>query len=330
MKINCAIIGLGIGEKHLKTLLLESNLDVLYICDFNELKLKKIKKKYSNYKNLQKCIYVKDYRKILQDKKLNLVIISSYDNYHCKQILDFAKRKINIFVEKPLCQKENEFKKIKRTININKVNISSNFVLRENPIFSKLKKKIDKDILGKIYHFESEYNYGRIHKIHQGWRKDIPYYSVNQGGTVHLLDLIFYLKKMKVNKIFTLGNKISSKKSNFKYQDISTSILKFKNNCTAKITSNFSCVSPHHHKLSVYGTKGSFEYNFLNNIYFFSRDNQTKKIKIEKNIKKYKKSLVLKKFIKNLKTKNNETLKSCKEDLFNVTDIILKIDKINL
>ena len=40
-------------------------------------------------------------------------------------------------------------------------------------------------------------------------------------------------------------------------------------------------MSPDHHKLSIYGTKGSFEYNFINNIYFF-REIMKKKIKIKK------------------------------------------------
>ena len=327
MKLNCAIIGLGVGEKHLQTLLKIKQTNISCLCDFDNSKLKKITKKYSKYKKLSNCKFLDNFEELLKFENLDLIIISSYDNFHSEQIIKLAKKNINFFVEKPLCQNRNEFNIIKNTIKKYKINISSNFVLREHPVFLKLKKKIKEDKLGKIYHFESEYNYGRINKIHKGWRGKINYYSVNQGGAIHMLDLILHLKKMKIQKIFAVGNNISSKNSTFKYPDIVTSILKFNDNTTAKITSNFSSVSPHHHKFSVFGTKGSFEFNYLNNIYFFSRDYEKKKIKIEKNTNKFNKSVVLKNFIHMILTKNKQSLIKHKNDLFNVTDIILKIDK---
>ena len=52
-----------------------------------------------------------------------------------------------------------------------------------------------------------------------------------------------------------------------------------------------------------------------------------KKIKIEKNTNKFNKSVVLKNFIHMILTNNKQALTKHKNDLFNVTDIILKIDK---
>ena len=175
-----------------------------------------------------------------------------------------------------MCQSISEFIKIKKLISKNKIFISSNFVLRENPIFKSLKKNIENKKLGEIYHFEGEYNYGRIQKLHKGWRGKINFYSVNQGGAIHILDLILFLKEMKLKKVYSLGNNINSKSSNFKHFDIFTIYLNLRIKLR-KITSNFSSVTPHH-QISIYGA-GSFEYNFINNIYFSLEIIKEKKLK---------------------------------------------------
>ena len=63
-------------------------------------------------------------------------------------------------------------------------------MLRAHPIFIKIFKMIKKNLIGKIYHIEGEYNYGRLYKITHGWRGRLPFYSVTQGGGIHIIDLI--------------------------------------------------------------------------------------------------------------------------------------------
>ena len=45
-------------------------------------------------------------------------------------------------------------------------------VLRNHPKF-KSKKLVSSGKIGKIYHIEGEYNYGRFHKLTNGWRGDL-------------------------------------------------------------------------------------------------------------------------------------------------------------
>ena len=182
--------------------------------------------------------------------------------------------------------------------------------------------------MGKIYHLESEYNYGRLKKLHKGWRGKIDFYSVNQGGAIHMLDLIMYLlNTYKAKEVYSVSNNIASKNSNFKYHDVTSNLIKFYNGVTCKVTANFSSVTPHHHKFSLFGTKGSFEYNYLNNIYYFSNDYQKERIYIKKNPIKFDKSLVLKNFIKLIRSKNSKSLLIEKNNLFDLTKIILHMDK---
>ena len=44
--------------------------------------------------------------------------------------------------------------------------------------------------LGELFHLEGDYDYGRRHKLTDGWRGRIPYYSVVLGGAIHMVDLL--------------------------------------------------------------------------------------------------------------------------------------------
>ena len=50
-------------------------------------------------------------------------------------------------------------------------------VLRNHPKFLKV-KKLKAAVKWKNYHIEGEYNYGRFHKLTNGWRGDLKNYSV--------------------------------------------------------------------------------------------------------------------------------------------------------
>ena len=76
-------------------------------------------------------------------------------------------------------------------------------MLRAHPIFSKIFKMIKKNLIGKIYHIEGEYNYGRLYKITHGWRGRLPFYSVTQGGGIHIIDLVHWYLNLKI-KIRTI------------------------------------------------------------------------------------------------------------------------------
>ena len=98
--------------------------------------------------------------------------------------------------------KRNELKQLLTLLKKNrKIRFSSNLILRNSPHFIKIKKLINKIKLGEIYYLEAEYNYGRKYKLTKGWRGSIPFYSINLGGGIHLLDIILNLIKSKIISI---------------------------------------------------------------------------------------------------------------------------------
>ena len=115
----------------------------------------------------------------------------------------------------------------------------------------------------------------RLHKITEGWRGQIPYYSVVHGGAIHLLDLIWWLSGKKILRVHSIGNNLATENTKYKRQSLVTTILELDDGSTAKVSANFASVVPHHHKLSVYGTEGTFEQSHLGAAYFWSRDPQS-------------------------------------------------------
>ena len=252
-KIYAGVIGLGVGEEHIHGFNSHPYCKVVKVCDFNKTVLLKARRKYPE------IIFCESPEEILTDPNIDVVSIASYDNYHFEQALLGLKNDKHLFVEKPLVQFEFQAKRIKKLL-LTKPNliISSNLVLRRYEQFIKLKKLITKNSLGKLSYVYSAYNYGRLKKITEGWRGQIDDYSIVLGGGIHLIDLINWLQKSKTISVYAVGNKIQTKDTKFKYEDLITVILEFEDNLIAVLTINFGNVTDHCHQLEVFGTKGTF------------------------------------------------------------------------
>lgn len=316
--IKAATIGLGFGLTHAKILKKNKHVKLISISDLDKRKKK--------YEKILKTNFVQNLNKIYKNESINLISIASYDNFHYEHIIQALKNNKNVFVEKPMCQTIKQFINIKKLLKKSKFNLSSNFVLRYHPKFKKVKELINEKTIGKIYSIEGEYNYGRVEKLIKGWRGKIPFYSVVQGGGIHLIDLMIWITKSTPKEAISVGNKIITSKSSFKFNDNNVAILKFKNNIIGKVTSNFSCVLPHHHTLKVFGSKGTIEVNKNGILLYKSRNENLKPISINyKNDKNYKEKLLnsfILSLIRNKKNKNPSV-----EDIFSSMLTCFAIDK---
>ncbi len=248
-KINAACIGLGFGMTHAKVFKKNKHVNLINVSDID------LKKK--NYSKILNTKFIENENEVFKNKKINLVSIATYDNFHYTQIIKGIKSKKNLFIEKPLCQSMTQFKNIKKCLRKNNIKLSSNFVLRHHPKFKRVKEIIEKKIIGKIYSIEGEYNYGRLEKLNSGWRGKIPFYSIVQGGGIHIIDLMNWFTNSFPIKAISAANKIITKNSKFRFNDNNIAILKFYNGAIGKVSSNFSCVMPHHHFFKIFGSKGS-------------------------------------------------------------------------
>lgn len=319
-KINCAVIGMGVGERHARFYQEFNHTNLVKIYEKNKKLINTLKKKYP------KVEFVHSENEIIDDKNVELVSIASYDNFHSNQIIKCFKQNKNVFVEKPICLNLKELKNIVKYFNKSKSKISCNLILRSNSQFNKIKKICRSKKFGKIFYIEGDYNYGRLKKIKDGWRGKIPFYSVTYGGGVHIIDLVNWMLQELPSQVKAEANKMVTKNSSFKYNDFSTALLKYKSGRIAKITSNFGCAMPHHHSMNVFGSKSTIIHNLNGTNIYYSRNKKIKPKKLTTPLNKKEKNNILKDFVLSLVGKNKNTLISFKE-ILNAMLICFAIEK---
>ena len=205
------IIGMGVGENHLKAFASHKMCEIKKICDFDQEKKSYLKKKYKQYE------YVTEAFDVINDDAIDIVSIASYDNFHCDQIIRSIKNKKHIFIEKPMCLDEDELGRIIQNLKHHQdVKISSNLVLRTNSRFKYFRKQIKSGGVGDLFYIEADYYWGRIKKLY-GWRAEMDYYSIILGAAIHMIDLVTWLIDKKPSYVYTVGNRLGTNDSHMKY-----------------------------------------------------------------------------------------------------------------
>ena len=265
--LRAAVIGLGVGARHAAIYDSDPRCTLATLCDINEERLREAGTRHPS------CRLSLNAADVLGDPDIDVVSIASYDTDHGEQVLAAIAAGKHVFVEKPLCLHDDEFQRIDAALRKHPdVQLSSNLVLRRAPRFLQLKQEIAAGTLGRLFYFEGDYNYGRIEKITEGWRGQIPFYSVVHGGAIHLIDLLLWLSGGRVRDVVSAGSQLATAGSPFKYPDMVTALLRFDDGMTAKVSANFGCVCPHSHGVAVYGTHGSFVHNVQGGTLYRSRD----------------------------------------------------------
>ena len=256
-RLRAGIIGLGVGEQHVKAYLRNPHCNVVAICDFSEAKLALAEKEYPG------IFLTKNAQDLISNQDIDIISIASYDDAHAAQVISSLNAGKHVFVEKPLCQTLNQALQIKQVLDAQKIplKLGCNLILRQAPLYKWLKDQIQQGIFGHIYAFDGEYLYGRLHKITDGWRNTVVDYSVMEGGGIHMIDLMLWLTTQRPKTVYSAGNRLCSEGTEFRNNDFATSILQFDSGMIGRITANFGCFHRHQHVIRIYGTKATFFYD---------------------------------------------------------------------
>jgi predicted dehydrogenase len=266
-QINAGVIGLGVGERHIAGYEASGRCRVVALCDIDPARLDEVAARHPGRRTTTSPA------DILEDPSIGVVSIASYDDAHAAQVVAAIEAGKHVFVEKPLCLTRGELDAIAAAaVRHPSCRLSSNLILRLAPRFVELRRRLGAGEFGRIYYLEGDYDYGRVHKITEGWRSRVPGYSVVHGGAIHLIDLLLWLSGGRVEEVFAYGNRIATEGTSFRRSDLVAALLRFRDGTVAKVTANFASVAPHHHRLSVYGTARTFEQSHTGAAYFSSRD----------------------------------------------------------
>jgi len=254
--LGVAVVGLGVGEQHALAFAKDPRCTVRWLVDQDE----------SKAIDVQSRVGVGEIATsldaALDDPDVHIISIASFDHMHAGQVLACLNSNRHVFVEKPLCRTGRELSDIMAAWDeADRPHLASNLVLRDAELYRWLGDEISSGRMGKIYAIDGDYLYGRMHKITDGWRKDVPDYSVIEGGGIHLLDLMLTLTGERPDTVICHGNNIASAHTDFSYNDFMAATYTFPSGIIGRLSANFACIHRHHHVLRVFGTEAAFIYD---------------------------------------------------------------------
>ena len=132
-----------------------------------------------------------NWKKLLEIKEIDIVIISTPHNQLTKILLEAYRKNKHILVEKPATKNLDEIKKIISKVKGNKIKIRIGYNHRYHPSIIKAQEIIKLGIIGKIMYLRARYGHGGRPGYEKEWRAKL---SVSGGGELidqgsHLIDL---------------------------------------------------------------------------------------------------------------------------------------------
>lgn len=184
--MNIAIIGAGlIGRKRAQALPKGINLSL--VCDIDE-------KKAFEFARDFKCEIVSDWKKVVKDKNIEAIIISTTNNW----LSPIAEAAIisgkHVLIEKPGARNFNELQRVVKAYQKRKVVINFGFNHRYHPAIMKAKDIISSKKFGDVLFIRAKYGHGGRLGYEKEWRfnKDIAGGGELLDQGVHLIDLVNY------------------------------------------------------------------------------------------------------------------------------------------
>ncbi len=145
--VGIGIIGVGTkGHRHLKEVLKIPGVKVRGICDLYTGHTERALK-IAGDPNLKTY---KDYRRLLEDKDIDAVIIATPDFWHAKMTIDAADAGKDIYVEKCMSRTIPEAKAMVKAVKENKRILQLGHQGRSNPLHRKAKELVESGAIGKV------------------------------------------------------------------------------------------------------------------------------------------------------------------------------------
>lgn len=150
---------------------------------------------FNRAKNLAACYNgveaFSDWRKIVDSDDIDIVIVSTTNNWLAPITLAAVEAGKHVLVEKPGARYFKELDPVIEAVKKNGSKVKVGFNLRCHPAFIKVRSIVDSDALGKLMFIRGRYGHGGRLGYEKEWRSD-P--AISGGGElidqgVHLIDL---------------------------------------------------------------------------------------------------------------------------------------------
>lgn len=200
-----ALIGVGkMGLSHLAIANQTPGIEVAAVCDTSKPLLHFLEKNtvFKGYTN---------YKKMIDEVSLDGIMINVPNAFHFDIAKYCIEKKLSVFVEKPLTLSYAQSKTLVELSVDNGVRGQVGYVNRFNPIFQRVKKFLEKGVIGEVASYTNSMIGGVILRENKGWRNDY----MKGGGClfdygVHCFDLATYLFGTDVEVQYSVLKKVFS------------------------------------------------------------------------------------------------------------------------
>ena len=166
--------------------------EISAICDIDKKKAEETLKKYGN--NVSSISFYSDACEMLDKDKPDGVIIGTRCSTHTAYAIEVLKRKIPLFLEKPVSINMKQLAELKSAAEKAESEVVVSFPLRVTPIVSLAKKIIDSGRIGKVEHVQAFNNvpYGGVY-YHSWYRDESITGGLFMQKATHDFDYITYM-----------------------------------------------------------------------------------------------------------------------------------------
>lgn len=250
------VVGYGsVGKRHIENLSMLKNIEII-VCT---------KRKNDKFLKQNKCTIYNKLTDCVKDNP-NFAIITNETRFHIKTALFLAKNNIHLFIEKPISDSLTKLNELLTIIKKKELIVLVGCNFRFHPSLELMRNMILKGDLGRVISAKVE-NGSFLPNWHPYENYQNSYAARNDlgGGVVltciHEIDYLYWFFG-NISEVFSITGKFSDLKINS--EDLSTIILKFKNNIIAEAHLDYF-QQPSARNCKIIGTKGSLIWNMESN-----------------------------------------------------------------
>lgn len=251
---NVAVIGLGMGQAHLKEYSTLSDVRILAIADIDETKLK------TNADQYRIDHTYTDYKRMLENPDIDLVSVCLPNFLHAPVTLDALNAGKHVLTEKPMAMAVSEAQAMIETAKKKgkTLAVSMNYRWGLGPESLYLKQLVSQGKLGEIYHVKTVSLRRRtFNRGHKTWFSQKA--RSGGGGLIdmgpHMIDLAMWLSG-NFAPTHVSGATATAIMTDTDIDDFSTGLIRMKNGLTITLESTWATYTRPGASVTLYGTKG--------------------------------------------------------------------------
>jgi predicted dehydrogenase len=255
-KYNVAVIGYGwAATAHIAAINATSNAQVTAVWSSRKLDSAELSAKHGS-----PITAYTDLEKMLANRSVHVVDITSYPDQHAQQFIAAANAGKHIIVEKPLAIEWSDILAMKAAAKSSGAKVCVCFECRWSSQFLATKSVIDAKLVGKLHYGEVDYYHGIgpwYGQYRWNTKKKLGGSALLTAGC-HALDALLLCMGGEVTEVSSFASQSSNPVfAAYEYPTTSTTILRFKNGAVGKCAAVVDCLQPYYFHTHLVGSEGS-------------------------------------------------------------------------